>query len=562
MDHGGQQLCMALTKAVLHSKIHSAPAVLVRSGASYKLKPVDYPVSHISGERGVDVKICEKPQVRRLAWALLAGISALLLTAGLSLLLSHFQVLAQPVAEVAAANLQVQKGVNTTQARPGDTLIYTIIISNAGDTQTTAWLSDTLPTDELTYATGSLTATAGTFGIEAGEVITWSGSLTSSEVATVTFAAQIASPSGDQARFDVINTAQVTGAGTLVSDSVETTAIVTFEIRLPFITCNYPPRPDLDDIPDPDTHNSFTVSWSSIAGVDRYVLQESTDADFTTVTDEWQTTATSQLVEIGTGHGLRYYRVRADDDDRWGQGPWSEVKSVTLRMNYYDTFSDSSSGWLTHAAECCLATCDDVFGGRTNLEYKYNLYYGGGRYHTYTPKNCYEGGDHGFTRHIYPISLAPEIERPTSNTCIEIRGSFEKHIWNESWGLIFASSDDLSKNYSLWVDDRGDWAITKRTNYLFPGPNYSASGDPREYIVAPTGVHRWPANKGTTPNVLRAEISGSHIKLYVNGYEVYDDYDNGILPLKRVGIIGGNNEWGDIQIGYDYFYVDEGCDDY
>ena len=506
------------------------------------------------------MKINGKVCIQRWGWMLLAGTLALLFTAGTWLLLSHFQALAQPAADVAAANLEVQKEVSAAQARPGDTLAYTITIQNTGDTEASAWLTDTLPAGELTY-TGGLTATTGAWG-EASGTITWTGSLTSSEAAIVTFAAQIASPAGGQPRFDVVNTAEVTGTGTLVLDSVTTTAIVTFEVRMPLIFNDYPPRPDLDNIPNPDTKNSFTVSWSSIGGADRYVLQGSTD-NFATVAKEWDpTTTTSQLVEIGTGHGAYYFRVRADDDDRWGQGSWSDVKSVTLRMNYYDSFTSSSSGWLTHQAQCCLDDCDDVFGGRTNLGYKYNLYYSGGRYHTNIPTNCYEGGDHGFTRHIYPISLAPEIKRPTSETCIEIRGSFEKHIWNESWGLVFASSDDMRQNYSLWVDDRGDWAITKRTNYLFPGPNYSQAGDPRTHIVAPTGVHRWPANSGTEHNVLRVKITGAQITLYVNGYEVYEFHDNGISSLKRVGIIGGNNEWGNIQIGYDYFYVDEGCDDY
>ena len=67
-----------------------------------------------------------KTQMKSLAWALLAGASALLLAASLPLLLSHFQALAQPVAEVTAANLEVQKDVNTPLAAPGDTLTYTI----------------------------------------------------------------------------------------------------------------------------------------------------------------------------------------------------------------------------------------------------------------------------------------------------------------------------------------------------------------------------------------------------------------------------------------------------
>lgn len=49
-----------------------------------------------------------KGSVRRLAWALLAGTSALLLVVGLSLLLSHSQALAQPGAEAVVASLKMR----------------------------------------------------------------------------------------------------------------------------------------------------------------------------------------------------------------------------------------------------------------------------------------------------------------------------------------------------------------------------------------------------------------------------------------------------------------------
>jgi len=490
--------------------------------------------------------------------ALLAGASALLLVACLSLLLSHFRVLAQPE----AGNLVASKSVYPSTARPGDHLAYTIYVTNTGDEPVSAaWMTDSLPS-EVNYFSG-LTATVGTPGI-VGDVITWTGLLTPNDVVAIDFTVRITDAASGDARFSFANTAEITGAGSLVTSSVEATAIVTFETWFPLIFYKYPPIPDLNDIPDPSTaDNSYTVSWQPVdVPVDRYVLQESTDANFSSVTGEWQTTATSQLVTKGTAHGTLYYRVRADDDDRWGQGPWSTVKSIALKLNYYDTFNSSSSGWHTHAAACCLDGCDDVFGGRTNLNYKYNLFYSGGRYHVQVPTNCYEGGNHGFTRHIYPISLAPGIQRPSSRTCIEVRGSFEKHIWNESWGLIFASGDNMNHNYSLWVDDRGDWAITERTDYLFPGPNYSQAGDPRNHIVPPAGGSKWPVNPGYTPNTLKVEITGGQVEFFINGHSVYTYYSGTVASLKRIGLIGGNNEWGDIQIGYDYFYVDEGCDTY
>jgi len=107
-----------------------------------------------------------------------------------------------------------------------------------------------------------------------------------------------------------------------------------------------PDPPILDNIPAPGEDNSYTVSWSSVSvPVDRYVLQESTNANFTSVTDEWQITTLSQLVEKGSTYDTFYYRVRADDDDCWVQGAWSNVESVTTVWSYFDDFSDYQSGW-------------------------------------------------------------------------------------------------------------------------------------------------------------------------------------------------------------------------
>jgi uncharacterized repeat protein (TIGR01451 family) len=159
-----------------------------------------------------------KPRIVR---SLLAGTSALLLVVGLSLLLSHFQVLAQPAAEATAANLHVKKDVSEKHdARPGDRLTYTIRIWNDGDTGTYARLTDTLPS-ELSLITESLTASAGTLGVD-NNVITWSHPNLGYQ-AFVTFVTQI-SPS--IASSTITNTAQVTGTGELIQSSAATTIAI------------------------------------------------------------------------------------------------------------------------------------------------------------------------------------------------------------------------------------------------------------------------------------------------------------------------------------------------
>ncbi len=111
-----------------------------------------------------------------------------------------------------------------------------------------------------------------------------------------------------------------------------------------------PDAPTLNAIEDPENDNVYSVSWSPVSvgvagvAVDRYVLQESKDADFNTITRQWLTTSTSRQVE-NDEFDTFYYRVRADDLDCWGHGPWSDARSITTAWSYFDDFSDVDSGW-------------------------------------------------------------------------------------------------------------------------------------------------------------------------------------------------------------------------
>jgi len=606
--------------------------------------------------------------MRRPAWALLAGASALLLTACLSLLLSHFQALAQPAAEVAQANLDVYKDVNTAHAEPGDVLTYTITVQNIGDDSANAWLTDTLPAEltyvdgslqefgpgsagfaggvitwtgeiagfgqtavitfsaaissEITYANientaqvtgtgelitdsaetlaqvaegnlgtstksvqpdwaspgeqlvytvriantgdgsvgvawmtdtlpsevdyaGSLNATTGSWGV-VGDVITWTGSLTSSEVATVTFATQIKSTLSENTCFT--NTAEITGAGTLVQAQVPARAVTHFDLYLPIIIRNYPPRPELNDIPAPGASNSYTVSWSSVSGADRYVLQEATDTNFTSVTRVFTATEASQVVSLGSSHGTLYYRVRADDDDRWGQGPWSDPESV--EVPYFDDFSDSGSGWPKRATEVIPET-----------DTHYRLRYEDSQYRIMIDP----GGPAIWFHH--PDALAPY--RPPSDTyCVETMMKLEKNRSPyEGWdfypywangGLVFGANEANTNIYALCVSvgggDKMGWFIMNNPEYDFPhvGCAYqegSAGGEDAGALV----IGSW--------HLIQIGVNGDRAKVYIDGEYKGRWTMDGLGGTTRVGLIGGDYEVTPVDFRFDNFKVipNAGC---
>ena len=158
----------------------------------------------------------DKVSTRQLVWTLPATALAFMLVVGLALLLSHLQVQAQPRTE-AMQTLLVEKQVNTVEAIPGETLVYTITVYNGSDLPVTTWLTDELPS-ELVYVPGSLDTNHGS-PILAGGVITWNETIWSKQTVDVWFSAQI--PLTTTAA-EIENTVQVTGTGELITHSVST----------------------------------------------------------------------------------------------------------------------------------------------------------------------------------------------------------------------------------------------------------------------------------------------------------------------------------------------------
>ncbi|MGD1993763.1 MAG: hypothetical protein PVI59_11270, partial [Anaerolineae bacterium] len=236
-------------------------------------------------------------------------------------------------------------------------------------------------------------------------------------------------------------------------------------------------------------------------------------------------------------------------------------------LNFYDSFNNNNNGWPTHEADCCLdpSICYDA---RQNLSYKYSLWFEDGRYHVHVPLDCRASPtqNHGDTRHIMPVTFAPGIRRPTDVTCIEARGRVERwdSYWS-FWGLVFAASSDMNTIYTLEVNNLGNWGVIRRDGYEFPGLNHPTDDLNSQTPIVPyseANAQRDPADPFPSANILRARIEGNTVRLYINGVQVHQFTDPSIGGLRYVGLIGGDWEITPTQIGYDYFYLDEGCDDY
>jgi hypothetical protein len=236
-------------------------------------------------------------------------------------------------------------------------------------------------------------------------------------------------------------------------------------------------------------------------------------------------------------------------------------------LNFYDDFSNNSNGWRTHQAECCLDS-SICFDAREHLSYKYSLFFQDGEYRVHVPLDCRASPsqNHGDTRHIMPVSYAPGIVRPTGETCIQARGRVERwdSYWS-FWGLVLAGSSDMKTIYTLEVNNLGNWGIIRRDGYLYPGMNHPTDDLNIQTLVVPyseANAQRYPANAFPAYNTLRVRINGDTVWVYINGQQVHKFTHGVISDLRYVGLIGGDWEITPTQIGYDYFYLDEGCDDF
>lgn len=454
---------------------------------------------------------------------------------------------------VSPGRLEALKAASSSSIRSGQRLTYTVSITNTGSgVVAAAWMSDTLP-PEVNYV-GGLNASTGNCGV-AGNTITWTGSLAPSATVLVTFAVELAPSASGGVRFT--NTATITGAGSLVQAAIGVTTFVTRYVYLPLVARNYPPIPVLNAIPAPTSSGDYTVSWSfSATGIDWFVLQESTDANFVNVTRAFTTTGTSQLIQRGTLYGgTLYYRVRADDADRWGQGPWSNVQSISL--GYFDDFSNPSSGWPQFENLIIPSTKTYTRGRYENGQYRIMIDPG--------------GPDVWFRQ---PSALAP-YRPPTDRYCIEADIKFMKRQppynpsdggWNfyPYWanaGLIFGTNEANTDLFAVCLaignelSPGGDaimgWYIVHNTNSRWPYEGCHAGG----YGIVPPGAYERSGLNTAYWYRFQVSVDGEQASLYLNGVNKGSWLLGGLSGTTRVGVTGGPYEVTPVDIRFDNFRV-------
>ena len=250
---------------------------------------------------------------------------------------------------VTAANIEVIKNVDRLEAQHGDTVQYTINMSNTGDAAVaTALMTDTVPAD-LTVISSSVSVQGGydSWGVD-GNVITWTGAIAGNggEI-DISFDAVVS----DTAAYEpIINTVYVTGTGSLLShEAVFTvTDLITYYLYMP-VMFKAPPAPTMLSVSPPtssDGYDTFqmTANWSNVGISGQYELQESQTPDFvnSTVYDAGSLTSGTVTHNISR-HYEYYYRVRFV----MGNGQSSDWSNVIKQYGpYNDRFDDPSSGWF------------------------------------------------------------------------------------------------------------------------------------------------------------------------------------------------------------------------
>jgi uncharacterized repeat protein (TIGR01451 family) len=487
--------------------------------------------------------------VRGLKGAMVAGIVAFLLIAALLQLLSHHQVSAQQVEEVAAPDLSVEKTVNATKAEPGAILTYVVRIANPGE-GVTAWMTDELP-PKVTYVDHSLVHFGpGSVGYASGAINWTYENFGWGQTAVVTFSAQV---SPEITKAQIVNTAQVTGSGELgessVQTSVEPAGEYSYTMRFPFFVKHWPPLPYApvlyDIVSPPIGGNDYTVKWSheyTTVTVISYTLQEATNASFIGAV-EYEIPHAGTLTEkqfTDKPDGTYYYRVAGHND--YGRGPWSNTKSVTVFTVYFDDFSNTGSGWPVSSG--------DIKDDRGVVHGQWYRRYKDGDYQLYVEDGTCRVCDWW----VQPAALAPYTP-PTNKYCVETKMKFERgHYW-ANMGLVFGATDDYKTLYAACLSrdvdaDKLHWFIVRQDDYDVKLGRTGCSKP--EFGI---GGYDWDGTSRYDWNHVKVSVDGDTIKLYIGGYYKGKFKLDGLTAMTRVGVVGGDAEIPPTDIRYQWFKV-------
>jgi uncharacterized repeat protein (TIGR01451 family) len=406
----------------------------------------------------------------------------------------------------------------------GDTVTFTIVLSNSSLSDVSATVIDPRPTG-LSFLSGTGPGTL----ILSTDAITWTGNVTAQQ--SVSFSFQARADSSLAGGTLITNTAVISDG----VNSLERSATLNILARVyfPIIMQRWPPIPYpvvLNPIDNAGYGSDYIVTWQAAELATSYILQEDDNNGFSSPQEYDMGAALSQAFTDKPG-GRYYYRVRGVNT--WGYGDWSNIES-TLVGYFSDDFSNSASGW------------------RIAHDSLYTLGYINGWYSIYVPLD-FRGGGHVDSWFDQPAVLAPMQPPSGSDYCVSVDTYFASTPgWWEQHSLIFGASADLRTLYRLETNVNGDWAVSKYTKYTIPYGGIHA-GD--------TAIIDWHEENGQHVrkdqglNHLKVIVKGTTATFYINGATPLD-YATGLndLPyLNRVGVIGGSYEVTPVDSRFDNF---------
>jgi hypothetical protein len=307
-----------------------------------------------------------------------------------------------------------------------------------------------------------------------------------------------------------------------------------------------PYEPVLNDIDNPDGNRDYTVTWSygdhPDAPVITYTLQEATDADFTNPINYYPGGNTSQA--INNAGGTYYYRVRGHNT--WGPGPWSNVKSVTVRSYHYDFNSPTK--------------VMDPWPIRRTSYWRGDL--GSGRV-TWTEEH--DGTMYILMNDKWDFTIGSPFEvAPSPPYAIQVRAKVHDPGNLIAYGIIFGGNGGspcpayrdtgcLTHYYRLEVVWDGKLkAQLKRIDYHeSESSNDRGKGRGQEligYTYIPGGGEEW--------NTWKFVVKPDGIDVYINGEFWRATSDNRYVNEPYFGVYASANEYKPAIGRFDYFYVD------
>lgn len=332
--------------------------------------------------------------MRRLARVFLRRTTVLSLVAGLSLLLSYAQVLAQPTAQM--GGLEVEKEVSVDVAAPGDMLVYTIVLNNSTADDIAAQLTNPLH-PLLEYMAGSAQAIPGDRGtLSDVDGIAWTGTVSGTTAITLTFQARVSDSASDGSV--ITDTVTVNDGVSLIERSVSVTVTVPPVEPVVSDTVADPPPTSQIRFPDRDAvimeKGSLTISgyawdeaveppfltgdvfltinrtsetayllrWTPVISASYYLVEEATDPQFNNTQSVYYGSNT-EYPHTQNVHGTYYYRVRASASDVPEPSRWSNVESVVVPWVAGSTVLSTSGVPVNLAANGPITVQVSIAGG-------------------------------------------------------------------------------------------------------------------------------------------------------------------------------------------------------